>query len=65
MRVLAMMLAAADDDERSRMLAPLPESVAAAWSQDDAPALARVHRMLADIARLPGFSPAHSRRNLP
>jgi hypothetical protein len=49
MRVLAMMLAAADDGERSRMLAPLPESVAAAWSHHEAPALIRVHQVLADV----------------
>jgi hypothetical protein len=50
LRVLAMMLAAADDGQRSRMLAPLPESVASAWSEDEAPALSRVHRVLADVA---------------
>ncbi len=50
LRVLAMMLAAADEDERQRMLAPLPEAVATAWSEHEAPALRRVHRVLAMIA---------------
>ena len=51
-RVLAMMLAAADDGERSRMLAPLPEFVASAWSEG--PIRMRpsepMHRVLADVA---------------
>ena len=50
LRVLAMMLAAADDDERSRMLAPLPDAVVSAWSEHEAPALNGVHRVLADVA---------------
>ena len=39
LRVLAMMLAAADEDERARMLAPLPDSWWTAWSEQAAPAL--------------------------
>jgi hypothetical protein len=50
LRVLSMMLAAADEGEQSRMLAPLPESVVSAWSQREAPALRQVHRLLADVA---------------
>jgi hypothetical protein len=50
LRVLAMMLAAADEAERARMLAPLPESVVAHWSERAAPALLEVHRLLAQIA---------------
>ena len=50
LRVLAMMLAAADDDERSRMLAPLPDVVVDAWLEEEAPALRRVHQVLADVA---------------
>lgn len=50
LRVLAMMLAAADDAERTRMLAPLPEFVVTAWAVEAAPALTEVHRILADIA---------------
>lgn len=50
LRVLAMMLAAADDDERARMLAPLPDFVVAAWADDVAPALTQVHRALAAVA---------------
>ena len=50
LRVLAMMLAAADEDERSRMLAPLPDVVTTAWAEDEAPALTRVHKVLADVA---------------
>ena len=49
LRVLAMMLAAADEGEKSRMLAPLPEFVVSAWSEHEAPALRRVHRVLADV----------------
>ncbi len=48
--VLAMMLAAADEDERARMLAPLPDFVVTAWSEHEATALSRVHRVLADVA---------------
>jgi hypothetical protein len=55
LRILAMMLAAGDDRERSRMLAPLPAVVIAAWSGHEAPALSSVHRVLADVAgRRPG-----------
>jgi hypothetical protein len=50
LRVLAMMLAAADEGERQRMLAPLPDFVITAWSEDEAPALSRVHRVLAEVA---------------
>jgi hypothetical protein len=50
LRVLAMMLAAADDDERTRMLAPLPNFVVDAWSDDEAPELTRVHQALAAVA---------------
>jgi len=50
MRVLAMMLAAADEDERRRMLAPLPGAVTTAWSEREAPALSHVHRVLASVA---------------
>jgi hypothetical protein len=50
LRVLAMMLAAADEGEKSRMLAPLPEFVVSAWSEHEAPALRQVHRVLADVA---------------
>ena len=62
LRVLAMMLAAADEKERSRMLAPLPEFVVSAWSEHEAPALRHVHRVLADVAdrhvhRLPTHEP--------
>ena len=50
LRVLAMMLAAADEGEQARMLAPLPEFVVSAWSEHEAPALRQVHRVLADVA---------------
>jgi hypothetical protein len=50
LRVLAMMLAAADEGERARMLAPLPGFVVTAWSEQEAPALSRIHRVLADVA---------------
>jgi hypothetical protein len=50
LRVLAMMLAAADEDEQARMLAPLPETVVSAWRRDEAPALRQVHRTLAEVA---------------
>ena len=50
LRVLAMMLAAADEGEQSRMLAPLPEFVVSAWSETEAPALLHVHRVLAAVA---------------
>ena len=50
LRVLAMMLAAADDDARTRMLAPLPDFVVDAWSDDEAPELTRVHQVLAAVA---------------
>ena len=50
LRVLAMMLAAADDGERARMLAPLPAVVANACALEASPDLTRVHRVLADIA---------------
>ena len=50
LRVLAMMLAAADDGERARMLAPLPEVVTNAWALEGSPDLTRVHRVLADVA---------------
>jgi hypothetical protein len=50
LRVLAMMLAAADEDERNRMLAPLPDCVVDAWAEHEAPALTGVHRVLADVA---------------
>jgi hypothetical protein len=50
LHALAMMLAAADEGEQSRMLAPLPEFVVAAWSQHEAPALRQVHRVLAEVA---------------
>ena len=50
MRVLAMMLAAADEDERRRVLAPLPGAVTTAWSEREAPALSHVHRVLASVA---------------
>ena len=53
LRVLAMMLAAADEGEQSRMLAPLPDFVVSAWSEHEAPALRRVHRVLADVAGPP------------
>jgi hypothetical protein len=45
-----MMLAAADEGERARMLAPLPGFVVTAWSEQEAPALSRIHRVLADVA---------------
>jgi hypothetical protein len=50
LRVLAMMLAAADEGEQARMLAPLPEPAVSAWSQHEAPALRQVHRTLAEVA---------------
>jgi hypothetical protein len=50
LRVLTMMLAPADEDERSRMLAPLPAFIVSAWSDVEAPALRQVHRVLADVA---------------
>ncbi len=50
LRVLAMMLAAADDGERARMLAPLPDFVVDAWTEEEAPALMRVHQKLAAVA---------------
>ncbi len=50
LRVLAMMLAAADEGERVRMLAPLPDFVVTAWSEQAAPALSSVHRVLADVS---------------
>lgn len=50
LRVLAMMLAAGDDDGRSRMLAPLPDFVVDAWAEEEAPALMRVHQYLAAVA---------------
>jgi hemerythrin-like domain-containing protein len=53
LRVLAMMLAAADEGERARMLAPLPDFVVSAWAEDEAPALTRLHRVLADVAGRP------------
>lgn len=49
-RVLAMMLAAADREQAARMLAPLPRPVVRAWSRDAAPALARTHEVLAQVA---------------
>jgi hypothetical protein len=54
LRVLAMMLAAADEGERSRMLAPLPDFVVTACAEHETPALFRVHGVLADIAGRPG-----------
>jgi hypothetical protein len=54
LRVLAMMLAAADEGERSRMLAPLPDVVVTACAEHETPALFRVHGVLADIAGRPG-----------
>ena len=62
LRVLAMMLAAADEGEQARMLAPLPEFVVSTWSEHEAPALRQVHRVLADVAdrhvhRLPTHEP--------
>ena len=57
LRVLAMMLAAADEGEQARMLAPLPEFVVSAWSEHEAPALRQVHRVLADVAG--SRAPAH------
>jgi hypothetical protein len=60
LRVLAMMLAAADEGEKSRMLAPLPAFVVSAWSEHEAPALRQVHRVLADVAgRKMHRTPAH------
>jgi len=60
LRVLAMMLAAATEAEQSRMLAPLPDFIISAWSEHEAPALSRVHRVLADVAGPPRAStPAH------
>jgi hypothetical protein len=56
LRVLAMMLAAADEGERSRMLAPLPAFVVTACAEHETPALFRVHGVLADIAGRPGSS---------
>jgi hypothetical protein len=50
LRILAMMLAAADDGERARMLAPLPDFVVDAWAEQEAPALMRVHQELAAVA---------------
>lgn len=50
LRVLAMMLDPADEEERGRMLAPLPDFVVAAWTDQEAPALRDVHRVLADVA---------------
>jgi hemerythrin-like domain-containing protein len=50
LRVLTMMLAAADDGERARMLAPLPDFVVDAWAEQAAPALMRVHQELAAVA---------------
>jgi hypothetical protein len=50
LRVLTMMLAPADEAERSRMLAPLPAFIVSAWSDVEAPALRQVHRVLADVA---------------
>jgi hypothetical protein len=54
LRVLAMMLAAADEGERSRMLAPLPDHVVTACADEETPALLDVHGVLADIAGRPG-----------
>ena len=60
LRVLAMMLAAADEGEKARMLAPLPDFVVSAWSEHEAPALRQVHRVLADVAdRHVHGTPAH------
>lgn len=50
LRVLAMLLAAADEAQRSQMLAPLPPVVVTGWSEREAPALRAVHRLLAQIA---------------
>jgi hypothetical protein len=50
LRVLAMMLAAADESELPRMLAPLPETVVTRWREHEASALSRAHRVLAGIA---------------
>lgn len=50
LRVLAMMLAAADQRERTRMLAPLPAEVETAWAEVAAPELTRVHAVLAAVA---------------
>jgi hypothetical protein len=58
LRVLAMMLGAADEDERSRMLTPLPEFVVSAWAEQEAPALRHVHGVLADVAGRAHRAPA-------
>ncbi len=49
LRVLAMMLAAADAAEQARMLAPLPPDVTDMWAEHAAPALTRVHDLLAQL----------------
>ena len=49
-RVMAMMLSAADEDERCHMLAALPAHVATDWSEQAAPALREMHRLLAHVA---------------
>jgi hypothetical protein len=50
LRVLAMMLASATEDEARRMLAPLPDEVVDAWRTLAAPALDAVHQELAATA---------------
>jgi hypothetical protein len=51
LRVLAMMLDAADAAERTRMLAPLPQEVVELWQQAAAPELESAHRVLAQASR--------------
>jgi hypothetical protein len=51
LRVLSMMLAAADEAEKTRMLTPLPSEVRQAWENEGAPALRRVHDVLAEAGR--------------
>jgi Hemerythrin HHE cation binding domain len=47
LRVLALLLDPASDDERTRMLAPLPPEVVDAWRTLGAPGLMAVHEALA------------------
>jgi hypothetical protein len=51
LRVLALLLDPASDDERTRMLAPLPPEVADAWRTLGAPGLMAAHEALASGGR--------------
>lgn len=65
LRVLAMMLAAGDEDERARMLAPLPEEVVTLWREAAAPGLTEVHSVLAQVAASGPTPPRSSDRVRP